>query len=190
MKLKAATAVFAASLTLQGCSPARNAAGETPAGATPVKMEERVMGSQPPVEAIPKAVIYRTNGDYNNNVPLTMNGNTIVSFPAPSDVNPSSSAPVQLSDGYLLDRRGIGPNSVFTRFTYAEYAALPSPPSVDALKAAVIPGAKVTEIRELPMNIAEATEATGRINSLIADSLQSLPVIYLSPTVAAPSKGR
>lgn len=188
MKLKAATAAFAASIALQGCSPARNAAGEANAGPTPVKMEERTMGSQPPVEAIPNAVIYLTNGDYSNNLPLTMVGNTIASFPAPTDVSQKYSTPIRLKDGYLLDRRGISPNSVFTRFTYAEYASLPAPPPVEELKASIIPGSKVTEIRELPMNIAEAVDDTRRVNTLITDSLSSLPVVYMSPSATDPSK--
>ena len=43
---------------------------------------------------MPKAHIYKTNGNYNDNVPVTMNadGSQLISYPAPSDIS-SASAP-------------------------------------------------------------------------------------------------
>ena len=41
----------------------------------------------------PKAVIYKTNGDYNDNVPVNLNADrtSFVSYPDPSDVSPERS---------------------------------------------------------------------------------------------------
>lgn len=82
-------------------------------------------------------IIYTTTTDLFDRVPVTMNSekDRIVSFPAPSDLyyQGELALPVRLKKGYLLDRRGINANSVFTSYTYREYAGLKSPPSLDDL---------------------------------------------------------
>lgn len=105
---------------------------------------------------MPKAVAYRMSGPYADNVPITVNAaGEVVSFPAPTDLGPNST-PVDLGDGWWLDRRGVSANSVFTRYTYEEYRALKTPPSVAELKASIIPGAHVSEAVALPMTLSEA----------------------------------
>lgn len=115
--------------------------------------------------AIPRARVYRMNGNYADNVPVGTDGNgRIISYPAPSDVS-AASRPMQLAGGWWLDRRGVGRHTVFTRFTYEEYAAMQQAPSVAQLKEAVIPGARVTVVAELPWTLQDAVADTAAVNS-------------------------
>lgn len=105
---------------------------------------------------MPKAVAYRMSGPYADNVPVEINSaGDIVSYPAPSDLS-EASMPIDLGDGWWLDRRGVSENSVFTRFTYAEYRALKQAPSLAELKEAILPDACVTQIYRLPMTTQQA----------------------------------
>lgn len=109
-------------------------------------------------KALPKAIIYRTNGDYKNNVPVTLSASrtSLISFPAPSDVS-KRSVPVDLGDGWLFDRRGgIGDNTVFLSYTYDQYAALKRTPSTSELMSAIIPGSAVTQYIITPVTFNEA----------------------------------
>ena len=56
----------------------------------------------------------------------------------------------------MLDRRGIGPNTAFTSYTYEEYAALPEAPKPDSLMARIIDSTPFTELYALPITAAEA----------------------------------
>lgn len=115
--------------------------------------------------AIPRARVYRMNGDYADNVPVGTDGNgRIISYPAPTDVS-TASKPIQLAGGWWLDRRGVGRHTVFTRFTYEEYAVLPQSPSVAQLRDAIIPGARVTAVEELPWTLREAEADTAAVNA-------------------------
>lgn len=133
-------------------------------------------------QALPRALIYRTSGDFNDNVPITLDASRQrpVSYPAPTDIT-AASAPVVLADGWLLDRRGISAGSVFTRYTYRGYSALDSVPPVAVLMDSVIPGATVTEIRRLPLSFNEAAADTALCNRLIRHSLDQCPVVYQAP---------
>ena len=115
--------------------------------------------------AMPRARVYRMNGNYADNVPVGTDGNgRIISYPAPSDVS-AASRPMQLAGGWWLDRRGVGRHTVFTRFTYEEYAVLPQSPSVAQLREAIIPGARVTAVEELPWTLREAEADTAAVNA-------------------------
>lgn len=85
-------------------------------------------------EALPPVIVYKTTGDFNNFVPITLNEakDKIVSYPAPADLysNGELALPVKLKDGYLLDRRGLNENAAFTSFTYDEYSQMGSAPSL------------------------------------------------------------
>lgn len=102
------------------------------------------------VQAAPPVVIYKTAKDYSRHVPvgLSEDGQTIVSYPAVSDVKVGDKYPypTPLADGYLLDNRGIGRNVAFLSYTYEEYAALPSTPSRSELLEKVIDKHPLTEI--------------------------------------------
>ncbi len=124
-----------------------------------------------PVSLLPKATAFRMSGDYANNVAITLDSQgNLTYFPAPSDISPAS-APVALAEGWWLNRQGIGINSVFTKYTFDEYAALPTVPTVAELKAAIIPGARVTEVVQLPFTIGEAADNIPAINEFIVNSL-------------------
>lgn len=120
-----------------------------------------------PVNAIPKATAFRMSGDYADHVAISIDNNgTITYFPAPTDISVNS-APISLAEGWWLNRQGIGINSVFTKYTFAEYAALPAVPSIEQLKEAIIPGARVTQITTLPFTIGEAEKNIPAINEFL-----------------------
>ena len=123
-------------MLLSGCASKKpvNAAGATQA----VEAVSSPVVASSPLRMLPKAVIYKTKKDYNNLVPITLDASRtkVLSYPAPTDL--VNARPTPLADGYLLDNRGIGVNSVFTGFTYDEYAALPQAPSIEELLASVV----------------------------------------------------
>ena len=116
---------------------------------------------------IPDATAFRMSGDYENNVAITLaSDGTLTYFPAPSDIT-ADSEPVALGDGWWLNCQGISPNSVFTKYTFAEYASLPSAPTPEQLKHSIIPGAKVTEFIELPVKADKALQNIEEIKAYI-----------------------
>lgn len=156
MKLKYLTFLAVAALT---CCKSHDSA-------TPALVEAPL--ASPSVKALPKAVVYKMEGDAGrDNVPVTVNPTTgaLVSFPGPRDV--AGQEPIALGDGWYLDRRGISENSRFTRWTYAEYQKLPSVPSTAEIKAAIIPGARPTDIRRLQMTPWEAAADTAAIKKFL-----------------------
>ncbi|MCM1077620.1 MAG: hypothetical protein NC411_09705 [Bacteroides sp.] len=116
---------------------------------------------------LPKARIYKTNGDYADYVPVTLNASrtSLVSFPAPTDLRDAE--PVKLDDGFLLDRRGVGPDTAFTRWTYKEYSAMKSAPTPAEIMDNLIPDARVTEVCEMPF-----TTDTPNITTLCNDLIR------------------
>lgn len=137
-------------LSLAACGSKRDAAFS---GAGLVK--DKIVGPNV-VHALPKATVFKMSGPYADNVAITLNPDgTLLYYPDPSDIS-ASSAPVALEDGWYLNRQGIGANSVFTSFTFEQYAALEKVPSREELLEAVIPDAKVTEFMELPIGSSEA----------------------------------
>ncbi|MDE6491440.1 MAG: hypothetical protein K2L49_09820 [Muribaculaceae bacterium] len=165
--ITSAALIAAAAMICHGCGSSRVSGQPEPAGSDMIQADIPVIGNH---AVMPKARIYRTNGDYRDNVPVSLDASrtTVVSYPAPTDL---ASLPAQLADGYLLDNRGIGPNTAFTSYTYAEYSAMSEAPSAARIMAAVIPGARITEIVELPMTASEAAADTAACNELIGRGL-------------------
>lgn len=87
-------------------------------------------------------VVYKTKADYFDKVAVGLNDSktAIVSYPSPGDLKAGGefALPVRLKKGYLLDRRGLNINSAFTSFTYEQYAAMESAPSVEKLFGSII----------------------------------------------------
>lgn len=110
----------------------------------------------PEASVVPRAVIYRTSAPSDSLVPVTVRDGVLVSFPAPSDLG---DAPVRLADGWLLDSRGVGVDTRFTRFTYDEYRSLPASPSPERILEAVDPSVTVTGIVVLPVAAGAVTPA-------------------------------
>ncbi|MBD3209228.1 hypothetical protein GF367_02310, partial [Candidatus Woesearchaeota archaeon] len=83
--------------------------------------------------ALPPTTVYKTKANYNDLVPigLSEDNSRIMSYPGPGDVyyNGKLAYPTELSQGYLLDNRGVGPNSAFLDITYEEYSQLDEIPS-------------------------------------------------------------
>lgn len=118
-------------------------------------------------DALPRGVVYRTSGNYDNNVAVILdNKGELVSYPAPTDVT-AASAPLKLENGWLLDRRGIAVGAVFLSWTYAEYHAMRQAPTPAQIKAHILPGATVTELMRLPYTPAEALADTAAVNGWI-----------------------
>lgn len=128
--------------------------------------EQPMLGGK---RAMPFAYIYKTNGDYNANVAVTYDATTgtFMGYPAPSDVS-KDSEPLRLVDGWLLDRRGgVSDNTVFLRWTYDEYHRLEKVPTLDELRSAILPDARITEIHRLNMTTFDAQRDTAAVNRLI-----------------------
>ena len=102
--------------------------------------------------ASPAVFIYKMKADYSNLVPVIMNDEktTIVSYPAPTDVYYAGelAKPSQLADGYWLDNRGINANVAFTSYTYEEYSALKTTPSLSELMNHIIDKDPLTELHQ------------------------------------------
>lgn len=85
----------------------------------------------------PQVIIYKTTENYFMHVPvvLSQDKKSIVSYPAPGDVyyNGDLAFPVKLEDGFLLDRRGVAPESGFLSWTYYEYSRFEKTPSPSEL---------------------------------------------------------
>lgn len=141
--------------------------------------------SSRPSAVVAMAHIYKTNGDYNDKVPVTLNARRdgLVSYPGPSDL--IGCRPVRLKDGFLLDRRGINPSTAFTRWTYEEYSKLPSAPSTEEIMANIIPGATVTKIYRMPFTTG-TPDAAERCDSLISEGLPGCKLVYTVPQLKNP----
>lgn len=164
------TLTIAMATTLCGCHSVNKVtdtpqATDTSAMQTAELVAPEVGGTH---SALPRAVVYKMNGDYINNVPVTVgaDGQTIISYPAPTDLTPGST-PLPMDDGYYLDRRGINANTRFLRFTYEEYRALQQAPSLEQLRSAIIPQARVIDIHRLPITLNEALSDPDQVNKLI-----------------------
>lgn len=117
----------------------------------------RLIGSAPQ-NVLPKATVFKMTGDYADRVAVTLGPDGRLSyFPDPSDIS-EFSRPESLGEGWYLNRQGIGPNSVFTKWTFEEYSKLDKVPSVSEIKEAIIPGARVKEFITLPVSFNEAQD--------------------------------
>lgn len=166
MKLHKLIMMAATACAAAGCSTAK---APVPAAEEQTAAPELIKAptAKPLAGVMPKAIVYRMEGNASAaNVPVQVSGSgSLTSFPAPIDVK--GQEPIQLADGYLLDRRGISAASRFTRWTYAEYAALPATPTPDEILSSIIPGARATDIHVLPLTLSEAMADTAAVNKMI-----------------------
>lgn len=172
--MKALLTMTALAAIAAGC---RSSAPATSPDPTPQQQPPEPIGghSDAPIHrALPRAVIYKTNGDYGDNVPVTLNaaGTALVSFPSPSDIT-DLSTPLPLVDGYLLDRRGVSMNTRFTRYTYDRYRELAAPPPPATLIDSIIHGARVTVLHRLDITLQQALGDTAAVNDLIRRSFRT-----------------
>jgi hypothetical protein len=111
------------------------------------------------VRVIAPVVIYKTNADFYNNVPVMLNDakTDIVSYPDIVDVfyNGKLAYPTRLENGYLLDNRGISKNTAFLKYTYEEYSKLSATPTKEELLKMIISKNPLIELyncNKLPKN--------------------------------------
>ena len=118
---------------------------------------------------IPNATAFRMNGNYSNNIGVSIDSNgDLTYFPAPSDIT-ADSEPVELTGGWWLNCQGLGPNSVFTKYTFAEYASFTTTPSPEQIKLEIIPGSRITDFIELPMKNNVALDNIDSIKEYLKD---------------------
>ena len=143
-------------LILASCSH-KNAAVSEGLTAVPVEVT--------PVSYMPKATLFKMSGPYADKVAVTLQPDgTLSYYPAPGDIT-ADSEPEYIGKGWWLNRQGIGAGSVFTDWTFAQYAALPQTPSTSEIKAHIIPGARVTEFMRTDVPMTEAAGQLGRIRA-------------------------
>jgi hypothetical protein len=99
---------------------------------------------------VPSVLVYKTKSDYLKFVPITLSSDKsrIISYPHPSDLEQSINdyLPSKLARGYLLDNKGISPNTAFLNITYEEYSKLEYVPSLDDLYKMIIDKNPILEL--------------------------------------------
>lgn len=143
-------------MLLLACSKKTTESSSTPEiPATSDQIKLRMVGGTEEY-ALPNATIFRMNGDYADHVAVTLRPDgTLAYYPAPTDIM-ANSAPYDLGNGWWLNRQGISSNSVFTKWTFDEYHALKTVPSQQEIIDAIIPGARVEEMRQIPVSLSDA----------------------------------
>lgn len=120
-------------------------------------------------KAMAKATAFKMNGEYSKNIGVTLDPEGNLSyFPDPKDIT-ADSEPLDLGNGWWLNRQGLGPNSVFTNYTFPEFASLPEVPTPEQFKNEIIPGSHVLQFVELPYNIGEAPSHIDEIKQYLKD---------------------
>ncbi len=162
--MRLAIIILLITIAAAGCKAKQHAGATTDTHTAPVP--PRPATYRPTAHAI----VYRTKGDYAQYVPVTLtdDGSTIASYPAPSDIyyQGKIARPTMLTDGYLLDNRGITPHSAFLKITYEEYANMKEVPSLRELDKMILDRAPFTEMYDLGERNAYP-DLTGSINNLI-----------------------
>ena len=147
--------MISAGLFLGACKAEKEASASS-GGDIPVISTKPMIKGGEEARYVPNATVFKMNGDYQNNVAIMLNRDgTLAYYPDPVDIT-SVSAPVPLGNGWYLNRQGIGPEAKFIGYTFEEYKALKKAPSQQQLIEAIIPGATVTEFKELPVSTSEA----------------------------------
>ncbi len=123
---------------------------------------------------IAPVIIYKTNADYYNNVPVILSDDKtdIVSYPGITDVyyNGKLAYPTRLENGYLLDNRGVSKNVAFLSYTYEQYSKLPANPKKKDLLNMIIdknPLIELYKCNSLPINNID------ELNKAIKEGLQN-----------------
>ena len=92
--------------------------------------------------ASPPAIIYKTKANYDTLVPILLSseGDRIVSYPDIRDLTYKGELayPTKLSNGFLLDNRGITEKVVFLNISYRQYKKLEKTPTREELNEMII----------------------------------------------------
>lgn len=118
----------------------------------------------------PPTMVYKTRKDYNNLVPviLSEDKSRVVSYPHPSDLVSGDGylLPTSLTNGYLLDNKGINKDVAFINMTYENYARLKEAPSATELFSMIIDNDPLAELCNCG-NRSALTDAPMQLNTLI-----------------------
>ncbi len=167
---------FIGSLILFSCHCSKNA--------TSAAESVPATGSINQVTRGAKAIVYKTNKDYSNLVPVTMNSEKtkIVSYPAPTDIFYKGilAKPTPLKNGYLLDNRGINENTVFLNYTYEEYSRLSEAPSLQEMLLRVVEKNPMVEIIDCGLRYQYKDEVK-ELNALIDANFPRCKKVIIKP---------
>lgn len=138
-------------LLIGGCCAKKQTADVPPPPTPPVAGAETLPVPTPPgIGAQARVVLYRTRTDVRDRVPVMLDkdGTTILSYPAPSDLQAEDglALPVELGQGWLLDRRGVGLNTAFLDISYADYAGMEEVPPLSELQDAILDRDPLTDL--------------------------------------------
>ncbi len=136
---------------------------------TSMTVTRRPASGVKPASAVLKASAFRMSGDYSDNVAVGVGADgKLTYFPAPGDIS-ENSAPVDLGNGWWLNRQGVGVGYRFTKYTFGEYSKLDQVPSAQELIDAVIPGAVVTEMRTFDIPASEAMSHIDELKTTVSN---------------------
>ena len=172
--MKAPFIVILALLFSAGCHGKKEAT--QPTAAAPVAGSGQLsQATAAGVASSSHVLVYRTKEDQKEHVPIMLSADhkTILSYPHPKDLRTTNglAVPVELENGWLLDRRGIGMNTAFLGMTYTEYAALENAPSLAELDASITDRDPLTDLCDCGPRAA-FTDPVAQIGNLIQhDSL-------------------
>lgn len=155
--------ILGAAALLSVAAACSHKAAETTQATAPAPATQPVAG--PTTGYIPRATVFKMSGPYADKVAVTLDAQgNLTYYPAPSDIT-KSSMPVYLKDGWWLNCQGLSANSVFTDWTFTDYAALPATPSPSEIKAHIIPGAVVTAMERTAVPMTEAMQNLDKIKA-------------------------
>lgn len=119
----------------------------------------------------PPCIIYRTKADFSKLIPVELNADKtqLSSFPDVADIYREGELayPTPLSDGFLLDNRGIGPNVAFLRLTYEDYRKLDGTPTAAELMDNILERDPLTEMYQCG-NRSQYTDLVAELNRKIS----------------------
>lgn len=130
-------------------------------------------------QALPRAVVYKVDPEYIDKVPVGMNpGKTkMTSFPAVTDIKDNTS-PLPMAGGFLLDRQGVGVNTMFLVWTRDEYSSMEVTPKVSQIREAIDPASFIGVVVQLPMTTSEALADTAAVNRIILNGFPGCKILY------------
>ena len=120
----------------------------------------------------PHVKVYKTKSDYNDLVPVTLSedGNSLVSYPHQSDLMRGGElrTPTKLKKGYLLDNRGIGPQTAFLDMTYRSFTVQKASPDAERIMKLIKEKNPMLELYDCGLE-SSYTDKISQLNQLIED---------------------
>jgi hypothetical protein len=122
----------------------------------------------------PATIVYKTSADYDKLVPVLLSDDKtqVISYPDPKDIRVGSGYPwpTHLSNGYLLDNRGISKNVAFLKLTYEEYSNWTDTPSLKEIYDLIIDKNPLIEMCDCG-NKNEYSEIKTQLNQIIDNKM-------------------